>query len=162
MNLFDIFQNTVYGGLAAAGFGVLFNVGFRTLPWCAASGALALAVRTSALGFECSFVRSSFLAALALGFAVQLLPLSAGVSRNGLHVVGCIPLIPGAFAARSILGLFAVTVQQPSVTTNETLLAALNDGLRVIFTIGALGAGIAIPLLLLHLWGSKYARGFSS
>jgi uncharacterized membrane protein YjjB (DUF3815 family) len=162
MNLFNLLHDTICGGLAAAGFGVLFNVGFRTLSWCAASGSLALAVRTIALGFGCSFVRSSFLAALALGFAVQLLPLATGVSRNGLHVVGCIPLIPGAFAARCILGLFTVTVQQPSATTNETLLAALNDGLRVVFTIGALGAGIAIPFLLLHLWGTKYARTSNS
>jgi len=157
LNLLQLFHNSVCGGLAAAGFGVLFNVGFRPLSWCAAGGALALAVRTIALGFGCTFERSSFLAALALGLAVQLLPLSAAVSRHALHIVGCIPLIPGAFAARAILGLFAVTVQQPSDATNETLITALTYGLRVILTIGALGTGLAIPALLLRLRGNKYS-----
>jgi len=50
MDLLPLLHNTVCGGLAAAGFGVLFNVSFRGLPWCAASGALALALRTIALG----------------------------------------------------------------------------------------------------------------
>ena len=45
-----LLHHTVCGGLAAAGFGVLFNVGFRELSWCAVSGALMLAVRTVALG----------------------------------------------------------------------------------------------------------------
>ena len=38
-----LLHQMICGAIAAAGFGVLFNVGFRMLPWCAASGALALA-----------------------------------------------------------------------------------------------------------------------
>jgi hypothetical protein len=33
MDLSQLVQNAVYGGLAAAGFGVSFNVGFRGLTW---------------------------------------------------------------------------------------------------------------------------------
>ena len=63
---------------------------------------------------------ASFVAALAVGVALQLLPWPVGVSRNALHVVGCIPMIPGAFAAKAILGLFAITVQHPTAT-DETV-----------------------------------------
>jgi len=76
-----LLHHTVCGGLAAAGLGVLFNVGFRALSWCAASGALMLAVRTVALGFGCSMEAASFAAALAGGIVVQLLPSPVGVSR---------------------------------------------------------------------------------
>jgi hypothetical protein len=44
-------------------------------------------------------------AALLLGFVVQLLPSWIGVSRNALHVVGCIPLIPGGFTTKAVSGI---------------------------------------------------------
>jgi uncharacterized membrane protein YjjB (DUF3815 family) len=91
------------------------------------------------LGLEAS----SFAAALTLGFAIQLLPSRAEISRNVLHVVGCIPMIPGVFAAKAILGLFAIT--QSSLATNDALIVAMESGLRVIFIVGALGTGLAIP-----------------
>ena len=156
MDFSHLLQDTVCGGLAAAGFGVLFNVGFRGLPWCAASGALALALRTVALGEGWSLEAASFVAAMAVGVAVQLLPSPIGISRNALHVVGCIPMIPGAFAAKAILGLFAITAQH-STATNETLIAVMDNTLRVTFTMGALGTGVAIPTLLLRVRELKWA-----
>jgi uncharacterized membrane protein YjjB (DUF3815 family) len=44
MNFASIFYQTSCGAVAAAGFGVLFNIGFRMLAWCTATGAIALAV----------------------------------------------------------------------------------------------------------------------
>jgi uncharacterized membrane protein YjjB (DUF3815 family) len=155
MDFSHFLQDTVCGGLAAAGFGVLFNVGYRGLPWCAASGALALALRNIVLGEGWSLEAASFVAAMVVGVAVQLLPSLNAISRTALHVVGCIPMIPGAFAAKAILGLFAVT--QHSTATNETLIAAIDDTLRVTFTMGALGIGVAIPTLLLRVRKLKWA-----
>jgi uncharacterized membrane protein YjjB (DUF3815 family) len=93
---------------------------------------------------------ASFVAALAVGVAVQLLPSPVGASRNALHVVGCIPMIPGAFAAKAILGLFAITAQHPTAT-DDTFIAAMDNALRVTFIMGALGTGVAIPTLLLRV-----------
>ena len=151
-DLLHLLHHAVCGGLAAAGFGVLFNIGFRALPWCAASGALALAVRTLALGRGWSLVAASFVAALTVDAAVQLIQSRIGVSSNALDVLGCIPMIPGSIAAKAILGLFAVMVQHPTAR-NETLVMAVENTLRVLFTIGALGTGLAIPTLLLRVRG---------
>jgi len=96
---------------------------------------------------------ASFVAALLLGIVVQLLPSWIGVSRNALHVVGCIPLIPGGFTAKAILGLFAVTAQSPD-TANEVLIA-LENLLRSLLTIGALGTGLAIPIVVLRARSRK-------
>ena len=148
-DILQVLHHTACGGLAAAGFGVLFNIGFRTLAWCAVSGALALAVRTVALQSGGSLVAASFIAALAVGAAAHLLETRIGVSSNALAVVGCIPMIPGAVAARAILGLFAVTAQ-PTTASADAFFAALEDALRVAFTIGALGTGVAIPTLLMR------------
>jgi hypothetical protein len=67
MNLPFLLHQTICGAIAAAGFGVLFNIGFRSLPWCAASGALALAVRTYCLGLGWNLEAASFAAALTVG-----------------------------------------------------------------------------------------------
>ena len=99
---------------------------------------------------------ASFVAALVVGLAVQLLPSRLGVSRNALHILGCIPMIPGAFATKAILGLFAITAQHPAAT-NETLIAAMDNALRVAFTMGALGTGVAVPILLLRVPKVTYA-----
>jgi uncharacterized membrane protein YjjB (DUF3815 family) len=154
MDLLYLLHQTLCGGLAAAGFGMLFNIGYRALPWCAASGALALSVRTVTLGWGWSLPAASFAAALTVGVIVQLLQSPLGVSRNALAAVGCIPMIPGGVATKAVLGLFAVAAQHPSAT-NQTLVTAVENTLRVLFTIGALGTGLALPTLQLRARRSK-------
>lgn len=150
MTLHFLIHQTICGAIAAAGFGVLFNVGFRSLPWCAASGALALAVRTYCLGLGWNLEGSSFAAALTVGAAVQVLRARTKISQNALDVVGCIPMVPGSFAAKAILSLFALSSVETANAT-ETLVTAVQYTLRVMFTIGAIGTGLAIPTLLLRV-----------
>jgi uncharacterized membrane protein YjjP (DUF1212 family) len=150
-------QPTLCGAVAAAGFGVLFNIGFRSLPWCAASGALALAVRTGCLeGLHWNLEAATFAAALTVGAVVQGLRGRTEISQNALDVVGCIPMVPGSFAAKAILGLFALTAADtdPAHAT-ETLTIAVQYTVRVLFTIGAIGTGLAIPTLLLRVRVSR-------
>jgi uncharacterized membrane protein YjjP (DUF1212 family) len=145
-----LLHQTLFGGLAAIGFGVLFNMGGRALLWCGAGGALALAVRTTGLELGWTLEGASFAAALAVGSGVQVFQERIGVSRNTLAVAGCIPMIPGGFAAKAILGLIALT--QPTVqNADKTLIISVQDALRVMFTIGAMGTGLAIPSMLLRV-----------
>lgn len=150
MTLTFLIHQTICGAIAAAGFGVLFNVGFRSLPWCAASGALALAVRTYCLGLGWNLEGASFAAALTVGAAVQVLRARTKISQNALDVVGCIPMVPGSFAAKAILALFALSSVETANAT-ETLVTAMQFTLRVMFTIGAIGTGLAIPTILLRV-----------
>jgi len=142
-----LLHQTVCGAIAAAGFGVLFNISFRSLPWCAVSGGLALAVRTYCQSLGWNLEASSFAAALAVSVFVLVLRAHTDISQNALDVVGCIPMVPGSFAAKAILGLFALTSTDPAHAT-ETLVTAMQYTLRVMFTIGAIGTGLAIPTLL--------------
>jgi len=66
-----------------------------------------------------------------------------GIGSNALAVAGCIPMVPGAFAAKGFFGLYALTAPQPSrpscqrsTTTEYTL--------RVLFTLVAIGTGLSI------------------
>lgn len=149
MDMGKLIHQTLCGAIAAVGFGVLFNINFRALAWCAASGALALFVRTICLSFNWNLEAASFAAALAVGFAVHVLQMKTDISQTALDVTGCIPMVPGSFAAKAILGLFALTA--PNTTgAGETLITAVIYTLRVTFTIGAIGTGLAIPGLLLR------------
>ena len=154
MDFQHLLHQTLFGGLAAMGFGVLFNMGPRALWWCGISGALGLAVRTVGLRLGFSLEAASFVAAVAVGSLVQIFEERIGVSRNTLDVAGCIPMVPGGFAAKAILGLFALTQQAPEAA-DQTLILSVENGLRVMFTIGAMGTGLAMPSLLQRALGAK-------
>ncbi len=145
----NVLHQTLFGGLAAVGFGVLFNMSTHALLWCGVGGGLALAVRTTGLELGWTVVGGSFAAALVVGSGMRLFEKQIGVSRNALAVAGCIPMIPGGSAAKAILGLMALT--QLAIRDGEqTLMSSVQDTLRVVFTIGAMGTGLAIPSMLLR------------
>jgi uncharacterized membrane protein YjjB (DUF3815 family) len=133
-----------FGALAAWGFGVLFNFDWRSLIWCSALGALALAVRTFALAGGWSLEAASFTASLAAGAVVALTSRRRGEGADMIGLAGCIPMVPGAFFGKAILGLFAVTAPAP-LHAEETAILAIVAMTRVILTLGAIGAGLAIP-----------------
>jgi len=157
MRLAFLLHQTLCGAIAAAGFGILFNFSFTSLPWCALSGAVALAVRTCCLSQGWSVEAASLAAALTVGFGTELLRNRSEDSRSALDVVGCIPMVPGSLAAKAILSLIALTTSS-MVQNSETLVAAAQYSVSTIFTIGAIGTGLVIPTVLLHLRLSRRRR----
>ncbi|MCM5552555.1 threonine/serine exporter family protein [Pleomorphomonas sp. NRK KF1] len=144
-----LLHQALFGALAAAGFGVLFNFGFRALPWCAAAGALALAVRTIGQDLAWSLEGASFAAAIVTSCSVSLLRKQLGPACNAVALAGCIPMVPGAFFGQALLGFLSVTAPN-LVDAEATLIVAVQSLLRVIFTLGAIGAGLLIPAHLLR------------
>lgn len=144
-----LFHQAVFGAIAAAGFGVLFNFGRTALAWCAAAGAVALAVRTLGQDVGWSLEAASFVAALVTTVVLWLLRRWLGVAANAVALAGCIPMVPGAFFGQAILGMFAVTAPH-ALHADTTILTAVVYMLRVIFTVTAIGAGLAIPSHLLR------------
>jgi uncharacterized membrane protein YjjB (DUF3815 family) len=139
-------HQALFGALAAAGFGVLFNFGVRTLLWAAAAGGLALAVRTVGLDLGLPLEAASFLAAVAVALGVELLgsaPARIPHAGQTLAVAGCIPMVPGGAAAQCIIGLLELT-SLPPAEAQAALVVSVTAGLQVVFTLGALGAGLTI------------------
>jgi uncharacterized membrane protein YjjB (DUF3815 family) len=142
--LIDVAHQAAFGGLAAWGFGVLFNFDGRSLVWCTALGALALGVRTLALAGGWSLEAASFAAALAAGAVVALSSRQRGEGADMIALAGCIPMVPGAFFGKAILGLVLVTAPAPA-HAEQTAIFTVVAMTRVILTLGAIGAGLAIP-----------------
>ena len=129
-----LLHQALFGALAAAGFGVLFNFGFRALPWCAAAGALALAVRTVGQDLAWSLEGASFAAAIVTSCSVSALRRQLGPACNAVALAGCIPMVPGAFFGQALLGFLSVTAPN-LVDAETTLIVAVQSLLRVIFTV---------------------------
>jgi uncharacterized membrane protein YjjB (DUF3815 family) len=142
-------HQALFGAVAAAGFGVLFNFGARALAWCAAAGALALAVRTAGQASGWSLEAATFAAAVGTSCAAILMRRWIGVACHAVALAGCIPMVPGAFLGQALLGFVALTapnVEEPV----GTIVLSMQSMLRVITTVGAIGAGLAIPAHLLR------------
>ena len=59
-------------------------------------------------------------------------------------------MVPGAIASRAILAAFALSSPQASKLPVDLVVAdAISNALRVSFTLGAIGTGVAIPVLLI-------------
>lgn len=142
-----LLHQTVFGAFAAAGFGVLFNFGPRSLPLCAACGALALFVRTLGLDAHWSLEGASFVAAVVVATATRIARPQLRQAGGAMALVGCIPMVPGSFFAQAILGLFAMT--SPDGSDPVHIANTLENTLRVLFTVGAIGAGLTIPSQLI-------------
>jgi uncharacterized membrane protein YjjB (DUF3815 family) len=143
-----LLHQALFGGIAAAGFGVLFNCPPRFLWLGFASGALALAVRTGGqeiggLGLPAaSFIAAFFLAALN-----RILEQPDSPRGSVLAVVGCIPMIPGSLAAKGLMNLFELLRATPGEGLPSAS-AAIENLMLVAFTLVGIGTALAIPPLV--------------
>jgi uncharacterized membrane protein YjjB (DUF3815 family) len=142
-------HQAAFGAIAAAGFGVLFNFGWRALFWCAVAGALALAVRTFGQNQGASLEAATFVAASVTSCAAILSRRWLGVACHGIALAGCIPMVPGAFFGEALLGVMSVT-SLPAEQSVTTIISSTQAAIRVIATVGAIGAGLTIPAYLLR------------
>jgi len=141
-----ILHQAFFGGLAAAGFGVLFNTPPRILGLCFASGAFALAVRTICQNIDLGLPVSSFIAALALATVDRTWHRTQSPQGSVLAVVGCIAMVPGSLAAKALMGLFALVHARPDEIL--PLVSTIQNLVVVTFTLVAIGIGLIIPTLV--------------
>ena len=59
-------------------------------------------------------------------------------------------MVPGSFAVKAVIGLFALATSGVE-NEQQVLLWATQFSLRLMFTTGAIGTGLAVPALLLRL-----------
>lgn len=137
--------NAFFGAAAAAGFAVLFNVPKRTLLGSALAGAVGIAVRDSlgALGFEIAL--ATFFASLAVGLFALALYRYYKTPAAIFSVSGAIPMVPGVFAFKAMMGFIAIATGEPGV---ETLLECASNFAKTALVLIAIATGITAPSLL--------------
>ena len=138
----------MWAGIAAIGFAILFNVPRRTIYSIWGLGAIGGLIKFTAMYFEFGIVFASFLGATVIG----IISIKMAHLRNSPPLVfsipSVIPMVPGFFAYKMMLGLIALTSIENTDAYTQTLIETVNNGAKTMFILISLGTGVAIPMLL--------------
>lgn len=149
MDWIAILEKGFWAGFASMGFAILFNVPQRTLLVIWAMGAFGGLTKFFLLGLEVNIVLASLAGATIIG----ILSVYAAHNKQAPPLVfstpAVIPMVPGAFAYRMMLGCMELAnTSINSDTYIRTLAETTNNGLKAFFILIALSAGVAIPMLV--------------
>ena len=125
---------------------MLFNVPRRTLPACALAGAAGHATRALLIhfGHDCP---GDAAGSLVIGFVARILRSTPARAALLFTVSGAIPMVPGSFAYRAMLG--AIRISTADAGTGMPIL--VDAGINFVTTgliLAALALGIAMPQLM--------------
>ena len=148
MELLTYFEKWIWLGFAAIGFGILFNVPQRTLWIIFILGALGGALKLLTLMLGGGIVLGSFLGAMLVGF----LSINAAHYRHSppfiFAIPAVIPMVPGAFAYRMMLGVIRLTSNLDHNAFLQLLEETVDNGLKAFFVLMSLALGVSAPMLL--------------
>ncbi len=149
MDLVIHLEKGFWAGFAALGFAVLFNVPQRTLLIIWLMGALGGFAKFLLMDMGCSIVVASLSSASIIGACSVY---AAHIQKSPpliFSIPSVIPMVPGAFAYRMMLGFMNLVGEQTDSTVYiQTLAETTNNGLKAIFILMALSAGVSIPMLI--------------
>jgi uncharacterized membrane protein YjjB (DUF3815 family) len=152
MDYFAFFEKWIWLGAAAAGFAVLFNVPQRTIWVIILMGALGGAVKLLTIEMGGSIIIGSFLGAVLIGFISIIAAHQTHTPPFVLAIPSVIPMVPGAFAYRMMLGLFRLTGEVTDQTVFLKLLQdTVDNGLKALFVLMVLSLGVSAPMLLTRI-----------
>ena len=149
MDFLALVEKGFWAGFAALGFAILFNVPQRTLLIIWIMGALGGITKYFLIGLDANIVLASLVGASIIG----ILSVYAAHNKQAPPLVfstpAVIPMVPGAFAYRMMLGCMELAgTSINSDTYLKTLTETTNNGLKAFFILIALSAGVAIPMLV--------------
>lgn len=141
-----VLEDALWSGVAAAGFGMLFNVPRRWLWICMLLGAAGHGTRRLLEIGGLSIEIGTFVGALIVGFAGYFVARRLRAPQTIFTITGAIPLVPGVFAFRTMIGLLQVTTAAPEAV--QALLAEASvNAIRTAVILAAIAIGIAFPSL---------------
>lgn len=146
-------EDALWAGIAALGFGALFNMPRRALWGAVLCGAVGHGVRYGLLGLGWGSLSTvevaSFVGGTAVGFLGLLLAKRLQMPRIVFTVPGIIPMFPGTFAFGTMLGiLHAAGIVGHSGSSDAFLLQAGLNAVKTGLVLGALAIGTVLPTLL--------------
>lgn len=149
--LLTILFNSVWCGLAALGFSILFNTPTRTLGIIWFGGFIAGIVKYGTLAAfpGANVIAGSFLAALAVGFISIPMAHFRHVPPVIFAIPSVIPLIPGIFAYRTMLGLIRLTSARDA-DFSQAIENTVRNGVTTLFIVLVLTLGVVLPMYLLR------------
>ncbi len=151
MTVAVLLERTMWAGIAAFGFAVLFNVPKRTLLACTLSGAIGYGIRVALVeGHLLSLEAATLVAATAVSFLGMFFGRYWHAPALVFVIPGVIVMVPGALAFRTMIDILMLTTVTAAPVNDVALTAAVVSSIKTLLIVGALAAGVAVPSLLLR------------
>jgi uncharacterized membrane protein YjjB (DUF3815 family) len=148
MKILYFLEMSVWLAMAAIGFAKLFNV---------PKGSLIIAAVLAAIGGSCKLVLMHFglhitLSTLIGAIVIGCLSIPAAHREHVppliFSIPAVIPMIPGVFAYEAMLGFLKLTSDLDLESYQTVLNQTVNNGLKALFILLALTAGVSFPMLI--------------
>ena len=153
-----LFESWIWLGFASLGFAILFNVPIRTLWVIFLLGAIGGSLKLLTIKMGGGFILGSFFGAMLVGF----LSISAAHYRHAppfvFAIPSVIPMVPGAFAYRMMLGIIKLTGEVDNAAFSQLLNDTVTNGLKAFFVLMALALGVSAPMLLTRRESAKQIK----
>ena len=148
MEILEIISKSIAAGIAGVGFAMLFNVPQRTLLPVGILSALGGLVKFGTMYLDLGIVLASFLAAIMIGLVSIRMAYSKDSPPLVFYIPSVIPLVPGFFIYKMMLGIMSLTTINDTQLYLQNLIATVNNGAKAIFILISLGIGVAVPMLI--------------
>ncbi len=149
-------ENAFWSGIAALGFGILFNVPRKVIIPVFVLGLTAGFLKFLFLKFDFNIIIATFFAALFVG--IFTIPFAYKIHKPIVvfAIPSIIPMIPGYFAYKTILAMRMFTFYgNDEINKNIALNSIFSNGFITLFILFAITVGVASPLLIL---GKDFAQ----
>ncbi|WP_407429923.1 threonine/serine exporter family protein [Arcticibacter sp.] len=148
MEYLILLEKCIWLGMAAIGFAVLFNVPSRALGYIGILGALGGIVKVLMTQQDVSVILGTLFGAILIGFLGIPFAHKTNCPPPVLAIPAVIPMIPGKFAYKMMIGLINLSGDIDQATYTHVMSETLNNGLKVMFILMSIAGGVGIPLLI--------------
>jgi uncharacterized membrane protein YjjB (DUF3815 family) len=148
MNWLLLIEKCFWFGMAALGFGVLFNVPPRTLLTVFLIAAAGCICRLSFMEYSVNIILATFLGGCMIGLLSILGAHKISTAPFVLSIPAVIPMVPGVFIYRLILGLVRIAEYSTGNYPPQLLTDTVNYGMKSLFILMAIAMGVAFPMMI--------------
>ena len=154
--IIELLEVSIWSGIAALGFGVLFNIPRGTIVTVFILGFSAGFLKFLLLSFDFNIVLATFLAVFFI--AMGCIPIAHKIHHP--PVVFCIPpvipMIPGYYAYETVLSAMNfIFIEKDAVKRIALMDSIFSNGFTMFFILISITAGISLPMLILRKYSVK-------
>ena len=149
--ILNLLEVAAWSGIAALGFGMLFNIPKGVISTVFILGFTAGLIKFTLIHFNIHIVLATFIAVFFVG--IICMPVAHKIHHP--PVVFCIPptipMIPGYFAYETVLSVMNFIFMETNQAKRVELMDAIfTNGFTMFFILISIAAGISLPMLLLR------------
>jgi uncharacterized membrane protein YjjB (DUF3815 family) len=143
-----LLEKGIWLGFAGIGFAALFNVPRRTIGIIYIIAAIGGLLKFFLISQEVGLVFAALCGASSIGFFSVLAAHYRKSPPMTFALPALIPMVPGLFAYKAMVGIIKLTSEKDPELFSKLYFETVSNGLKALFIILALAAGVAIPLLI--------------